>query len=163
MARLFEPTLPLAAVITLLLAVREAEPRVLQRADAPGWQTGESVLGVFEGRTPCGPIALQFTNFPAQHCEQVKWKLTLYREAISGAPTRYEFKGSRGARRGAWTIVHGTARNRDATVYRLAFGTHGGAVSFQAVDDRVLLLLDNDMRPLVGDASWSYTLNRTGP
>jgi len=29
------------------------------------------------------------------------------------------------------------------------------------IDDKVLLLLDAERRAIVGDASWSYTLNRT--
>jgi hypothetical protein len=154
---------PIAAVLTLLLAARDSEAGVLGSAGSTVPQARESVLGTFEGRTPCGPIALQFTGFPAENCEKIKWKLTLYSDATSGAPTRYEFQGTRATRRGAWSVVRGTAGNRDAMVYRLEFGPRGSTICLQTIDDRVLLLLDSDRRPLVGDASWSYTLSRTGP
>ena len=123
----------------------------------------DSVLGIFEGRTPCGPIALHFTGFPAQNCEKIKWKLTLYLDRASGAPARYEFKGSRATRQGAVTVAHVTPTSRDAVVYNLAFERPSQVLHLQSIENRILLLLDDGLHPLVGDASWSYTLNRTAP
>ena len=59
-----------------------------------------SVLGVFEGRTPCGPIVLEFAQFPGENCEKVKLQVTLYGAAASAPPTSYLARGTRGSRRG---------------------------------------------------------------
>jgi hypothetical protein len=48
------------------------------------------------------------------------------------------------------------------TVLRLQGADDGSKrVVFLRVDDSVLLVMDHDMTVLVGDASWSYALNRT--
>jgi hypothetical protein len=110
------------------------------------------VLGVFEGRTPCGAIAVEFTGFPAQNCEKVKWRLTLHRDARSGAPTTYLYDGTRTTRRGTWRIGRGAPSNPDAVVFHLSYDAPpaGTTVSFLAVDDRILLLLDRDLRVVTG-------------
>lgn len=36
-----------------------------------------------------------------------------------------------------------------------------GSIGLLRVDENVLLLLDRRLRPMVGDASWGYALNRT--
>lgn len=119
------------------------------------------VVGVFEGRTPCGPIAAEFTGFPAQNCEKIKWQLTLYRDASTKRPTAFLYEGTRTTRRGTWTIQRGTASDPSAQVYRLKPDLSGKVLSLLSVDENVLLLLDTELRVLIGDASWSYVLNRT--
>lgn len=121
----------------------------------------DSLVGVFEGRTPCGVIAADFTGFPTRNCEKIKWRLTLYRDATTGEPTTYTFKGTRMTRQGSWKIegVAGPKRNR--VIFRLQYGMPAKVLSLLSVDDRVLLLLDRNLNVLIGDASWSYVLNRT--
>jgi hypothetical protein len=116
---------------------------------------------VFEGRTPCGAVAVEFTGFPTQNCEKIKWRLTLERDPRSGRPTTYIYEGTRTRREGTWTIVRGTAIDRDAVVYRLTYEGGAGSVAFLKAGDHLLLLLDRNLRLMVGDASWSYTLSRT--
>lgn len=121
----------------------------------------DSIVGVFEGRTPCGPIANEFTGFPSQNCEKIKWQLTLYRDASTRRPTAFLYEGTRTTRRGTWTIQRGTASDPNAQVYRLTPALSGKVLSLLSVDENVLLLLDTELRVLIGDASWSYVLNRT--
>ncbi len=122
---------------------------------------GPPVVGVFEGRTPCGAIATEFTGFPAQNCEKIKWQLTLYRASSSGRPSTYVFRGTRATSRGTWIVTRGAAGDPDGIVYRLDPEARGPSISFLKADDNILLLLDRELRLMVGDASWSYTLNRT--
>jgi hypothetical protein len=133
-----------------------------QPNDQPG-TAADSLVGVFEGRTPCGRIATEFTGFPAQNCEKIKWRLTLYRDPATGNPTTYAFNGTRATRQGHWRIEHGAGAERNWVVYHLDYGRPPTVLSLLKVDDNVLLLLDGDLKVLVGDASWSYTLNRTDP
>jgi hypothetical protein len=46
-------------------------------------------------------------------------------------------------------------------VYRLTAQSGGKAISLLSIDDKVLLLLDESLNVLPGDASWSYAFNRT--
>ena len=127
-----------------------------------GATAGDSIaVAVFEGRTPCGTIANEFTGFPSDGCEKIKWQLTFFREAQSRQPSAFLYEGTRGERRGTWTIHRGTPFDANAQVYRLTPTPGGKALSLLNVDDKALLVLDGNLRVLVGDASWSYVLNRT--
>jgi hypothetical protein len=119
-------------------------------------------VGVFEGRTPCGPIANAFTGFPAANCEKIKWEITLFRDRATGAAKSYVYRGTRTARHGRWSVRRGAAHDPNAVVYQLHYGSDR-VLSLLSIDDKVLLLLDPSLRVLVGDASWSYTLNRGDP
>jgi hypothetical protein len=44
-------------------------------------------------------------------------------------------------------------------VYELAYGN--GVLLLLAADENVLLLMDSSRNLMIGDASWSYTFNRT--
>jgi hypothetical protein len=120
----------------------------------------DSLLGVFEGRTPCGRIATEFTGFPTANCEKIKWRLTLYRDGTTGSPTSYRYEGTRTTRQGRWRKADGERSGRGRVVYHLTPSGPGGPLSVLSIDDRVLLLLDATGQVLVGDASWSYALNR---
>ena len=123
---------------------------------------GDSVaVAVYEGRTPCGPIANEFTRFPSEGCEKIKWQLTFFRDAQTRQPSAFLYEGTRGARRGTWTIHRGTPFDAAAQGYRLTPTPEGKPLSLLNVDDKALLLLDESLRVLAGDASWSYVLNRT--
>lgn len=119
----------------------------------------DSVFGVFDGRTPCGDVANEFTEFPAQGCEKVKWRLTLVRNPATGQPTTYLYQGTRTTRRGTWRIEQGAGPER-RVLYHLEYGSPAKVLSLLSVEGNVLLLLDRNRRVLVGDASWSYALNR---
>src|SRR5688500_9339235 len=118
-------------------------------------------VAVFEGRTPCATIATEFTGFPSQNCEKIKWELTLFRDSQTQRPSAFLYRGTRSSRRGTWTIHRGTVFDANAQVYRLTPTPPGRVLSLLSVDDKVLVLLDADGRVVVGDASWSYVLNRT--
>jgi hypothetical protein len=125
-------------------------------------QSRSAVLGVFEGRTPCGRIAVEFTGFPGDGCEKIKWRLTLYQDSVTGRPTTFRYQGTRTTREGTWVLARGTPSDPGATVVRLTPAAPHPAIAFRKVDD-VLLLLDDTGKAVVGDASWSYTLNRVDP
>jgi hypothetical protein len=145
-----------ATVISLVLWSRPAAPVVAQ---PPAPATDSIREGVFEGRTPCAPIATQFTGFPAENCEKIKWEITLYRDAATNEPRSYRYRGTRTSHNGGWSVTHGSATNPSAAVYELAYGR--GVLLLLAADENVLLLMDSNRNLMIGDASWSYTFNRT--
>lgn len=149
-----------------LTALAEASPSQARATAAPHRSSNEgsvpavdSIFGVFEGRTPCGDIANEFTQFPAQGCEKIKWELTLYRNPATRQPTTYLYQGTRSTRQGAWKIEQDSGPER-RVLYHLQYGSPARVLSVLSVEGNVLLLLDRNLRVLVGDASWSYALNR---
>jgi len=125
--------------------------------------TGPAVFGVFEGRSPCQGIARELRILVDPACTKAKWRVTLYRNPETLAPTLYKVEGSlyrSGAREGTWTLIHGTQLDPSAIVYRLAPTGSEPALFLLRGDDNVLFLLNQNRNPLVGHGDFSYTLNR---
>jgi hypothetical protein len=132
------------------------------RPPLPPMPAGSSVLGVFEGRTPCHEIVFEFTIMaPYPGCLKIKWKLTLYRDQTTAASSTYLFQGTRTLREGTWSILRGTQSDPEAVVYQLQLDNDQPPVSFLKVDDNHLFMLDRNLNFLVGNALFSYTLSRT--
>ena len=126
----------------------------------PGAHAGAA--GVFDGRSPCQPIASQLSSRQGDDCTKLKWRLQLYQDEVSGAPTRYILEGTlyRSApRTGKWAIL--TSKEQpNVVIYQLDPDESGGFLSFVMLDNNVLFFLDKDRGLLVGDTDSSYTLNR---
>jgi hypothetical protein len=124
---------------------------------------GRGVSGVFEGRTPCHGIARALKQPEHPGCIKAKWRVTLYQDPKSGAPTTYKVEGTlyrKAAREGKWSIERGASGDTPPVVYRLAPTETDGALYLIRGDGNVLFFLDQNRRPLVGHAEFSYTLNR---
>lgn len=124
---------------------------------------GPRVFAVLEGRTPCQGIALQLRIPVDPGCTKAKWRVTLYQNPVTKAPAAYRAEGSlfgRRPRTGNWSIARGIPGDPGATVYEL--GSAGGEPPLRLLggDDSVVFLLDAEGRPLVGNAEFSYTMNR---
>jgi hypothetical protein len=131
------------------------------RPPIPTMPPGSSVLGVFEGRVPCHEVALEVLNIaPFPGCLKLKSRLTLYTDQATGAPSSYMYMGTSTIREGTWTIFEGTEGDPGAVVYKLDLGSSQGPVSFLKADENHLFLLDRDLKLLVGNALFSYTLSR---
>ena len=84
------------------------------------------------------------------------WSLILYQDPQTRTPSSYKVEGSlyRGARsEGRWTIAQ--HQPGALPVIRLE-----SSATFVQADDDVLLFADRQGNPLVGNASFSYTLDR---
>ncbi len=124
----------------------------------------------FIGTTPCGePIRRLFRISSDPEPEIMQWKLTLYEDPKTQAPSRYDLQCHYGLtapnkpgiarniktleRQGTWTIRKGA--NANTTLYDLE-----GAVSFFQVSSNILHVIDPDRTLILGTSGWSYTLNR---
>lgn len=142
---------------------------------APPVPSGSSTNGIFVATSPCDAVSRAALKIPATaNCEMIKWNLTLFEDAKTLTPTTFELScfygspeqgtlglsqgGTKVGWNGKWKIVPGT----DRTVYELDLGVAKGTVSFQKVDHNLLHLLDQNKSLAMGNAGWSYTLNRTG-
>lgn len=131
------------------------------RPPIPTMPADSSILGAFEGRTPCHEIVfgiLKVAPFP--NCLKIKLRLTLYQDKATGAPNGYMAMGTSTIREGTWTILEGTKDHPDAVVYQIYLENSKEPVSFLKADDNQLFLLDRDLNLLVGNALFSYTLSR---
>jgi hypothetical protein len=124
---------------------------------------GDTVFGVFEGRTPYQIIARQLNIQRHSAGFKAKWRITLYKDPATGRPTTYKVEGTlfrRDVREGTWTIGRGTKDDEKAVVFELAAAGTQETIQLLQGDNDVLFFLDSERRPLVGHADFSYTLNR---
>jgi hypothetical protein len=132
---------------------------------------------IFTGTTPCSQMIRPLHHVPVDaDCALVQWRLTLNYDPVSLKPTtyklssvnrfivkgtnRYSEPGTKTETEGEWTIVNRTKRNSNAIVYQLEPDKPGKSISFIKLSDNLIHLLDVDGRLMIGDASFSYTLNR---
>jgi hypothetical protein len=135
---------------------------VATRAD-PDTPTGPHVFGVFDGRTPCQELARQVKVATSAECIKIKWRLILYQDPATHAPTSYSLEGfvyRKPPRIGKWTILKGSKTDLNALVYQLDPDSPGGFLSFLKGDDNILFVLDRERNLMVGNIYFSYTLNR---
>jgi hypothetical protein len=121
--------------------------------------SGPTVLGIFEGRTPAMGIAHELKIGTPGELMKVKWRVTLYQDPDTKAPTTYKVENSflRDQRReGTWSVD----RSDGAVIYHLAATKTEGDLYLRKGDDNVLFFLGQDRKPLVGHVDFSYTLNR---
>jgi hypothetical protein len=147
------------------------------RSQQTSAQTDPSLFGVFEGITPCSGTNRPLPQIPADtNCELMIWKLTLSQDT-AGNPTTYKLAsaygmaqaGTTGVRgggtqlnlEGKWAITRATKTKPGAVVYQLNPDNPPESFGFVKMDDNILHLLAQDKSLMVGNAAWSYTLNRT--
>ena len=136
-----------------------------------------SVLGIFVASTPCSQGTRPLPGIPGTgDYELIKWKLTLYQDESGKTPTTFKLnciygmpqQGTTGfigggksiEMDGKWTITHGRGSDPNAIVYRLSDTKTNQAISFLKLSNDLLHLLDSDQHLMIGNAAWSYTLNR---
>lgn len=124
---------------------------------------------VFTGTSPCPDFAKPFLRIPAEvKCDRVKWQLTIRPDAKTYELTReygfhvdnrtYQSHGS-GTIEGTFAKTKGRANDPEATVFQLS-RDGSQSISFAAIDQNVLHLLDTDKRLTVGNSGASYTISR---
>lgn len=122
-----------------------------------------SVAGTFEGRSPCQELAKELSLPMPADCFKLKWYLTLYQEAATHEPTTYVLEGTpyrKAPLHGKWSIVTITKDHKNTIIYKLDTNKPGVSLLLQKGDDNVLFFLDRNKDLLVGNADFSYTLNR---
>ena len=125
-----------------------------------GIPTGPHVYGVFAGRTACQEFMAELNLEANPECIKRKMNIILYQDSITGKPTTYETKGmGKWSGKGKWFILQGTPTNPRATVFQVALDAKTSLFLLKG-DDNVLFILDRNKNFLIGNARFSYTLNR---
>ena len=132
---------------------------------------------IFVGTTPCGQMIRPIHKVSQEaDCALVKWTLTLYQDPVTLKPTTYKLSainrfivkgnnqysepGTKSEAEGKWTIVQGTKTNPNSIVYRLESDKPETSISFLKISDKLIHLLNNEGRLMIGNEFFSYTLNR---
>jgi hypothetical protein len=123
--------------------------------------SGNSVFGTFRGRTPCKEIAAELGWPEREECAKRKLVVTLNQDPITRQPTTFKFRGLGDTfTEGSWTVVEGAREYPRAVVFRLTATGSAKPIHLLRGDDNVLFFLKSDRTFLVGNANYSYTLNR---
>jgi hypothetical protein len=119
-----------------------------------------SVYGVFVGRTPCQEFMRDLNLEVRPECTKRKMAVILYQDSVTHEPTVYETRGmAKLTGKGKWHIVRGTPTDNQAIVFKLDLSS-GTFLFILKGDDNVLFILDKNKNFLIGNADFSYTLNR---
>ncbi|HEY9491783.1 MAG TPA: hypothetical protein VIP56_07345 [Nitrososphaeraceae archaeon] len=125
-----------------------------------GIATGPNVYGVFAGRTACQEFMKELNLETNPECIKRKMKIILYQDPATGKPTTYETKGmGKWSGKGKWFILRGTPTDPRAIVFQVELDAKTSLFLLKG-DDNVLFILDKNKNFLIGNARFSYTLNR---
>jgi hypothetical protein len=117
----------------------------------------DPIVAVFVGRIPCA----------VEGCEMRKVELVLYGREGGQVPTTY-WLGQVGVgmgndtvvREGTWSGRRGVPEYPQALVYTLDANADPSLQHLWRIDDEVVLVLDQNLRPRAGDGAWGYMLSR---
>jgi hypothetical protein len=127
-----------------------------------------ATVGVFIARTPCNSALREIQNISAEGCQIIKCQLTLYQDVKTHSPTTFHLytiyvgKGdTKYSTRGKWSAKRGAYQNPSAIVYQLEpdSGKLENSLLLLKLDNNILVFLDSDRNPMVGNNYASYTLN----
>lgn len=112
----------------------------------------------FIGRTPCQVIARQTKMNVSNECWKMKWQLFLNRDPQTGAPAGFQLRRpnvNREQVQGSWQI----SKTTDGNMLTLML-SNNTSLHFLIGNEHVLFILDDELKPLVGNSDMSFTLNR---
>jgi hypothetical protein len=126
-------------------------------------ENGDPAVADFENHIPCVTTG----NQPIKKCDRMKFGLVLYRDAKTKAPTTYIMSrvyvgvsSERSVNKGAWEVTKGNGLDAQAVDYKLDANAPEEFRNFWAIGDDILFILNDDLKPRVGDAAYGYALNR---
>ena len=117
---------------------------------------------IFVGRTPCFEFSREY-HLTVSECLRLKWKLVLNKDPKTLQPTSYTLYNVNGHSReiqGKWAIINGTPSHPHALIYQLDPDKPDQSISLLLGDKNVAFFIGKDHQPFVGNADFSYTLNR---
>ena len=127
----------------------------------------------FAGTTACHALTRDFLGIPSNAaCECIQWQLKLHSSDFTGLGTytliatygiletnRHALyqNGTRTETGGKWFTA---TNNSDTIMYQLQATSPNRSLAFVKIDENILQLLTPDRELMVGNDSWSCTLNR---
>lgn len=140
--------------------------------------SGDSaVVETFAATTPCGDLIKALHKIsPENACDMVEWNLILFEDPATHKPNTYKIvsinhyvetpsnmysqPGTKTESFGKWSILRGTKKDPEAIVYQLNSNDSKNSLRFVKISDNLIHLLDKDDQLMIGNAQFSYTLNK---
>jgi hypothetical protein len=128
-----------------------------------------SIVGIFEGRTPCSHLLRAINKIDASRCQISKWRVTLYQDSVTHGATNFRLKtvyvGTGNevyVNEGRWQAGLATKQHAGSTIYQLQLDPNYPKLNlnFLKADENILFFLDEHGNLSVGNNYTSYTLNR---
>jgi hypothetical protein len=138
------------------------------------------VMAEFVGTSPCDTLPREFVGgIPVTApCHCITWELTFFTNQSARMPATYKLVASYGLpgrndpnqiedgprveQQGTWKMLKGMKTNSRALVYRITADKSESSLSFVKVGENLLHFLNPDTTLMIGNAGWSYTLNKRG-
>lgn len=148
--------------------LNRATPLVSQ-TDLSATRNYEMLLGdtatrmVFEGRTPCQPVAKDFSLPVDKDCFKLKWQLVLNRNSVTLEPMGYTIRRTDSRVKdivGDWKFIKTSDGKESTIVIQLDPDRPDQSMNFLAGDNNILFMLDKNRKIYTGNDLFSYTLNR---
>jgi hypothetical protein len=132
----------------------------------------------FAGSTPCDALSRTFLGGlpPEAPCHCITWRLTLSGTRNAGEPKTYALEvryglpgrddpnqieeGPTVKLEGTWEVARGSKANPQAVVYRIHGSGKDKSLSLVRIGEHLIHFLNEDKTMRIGNAGWSYTLNR---
>lgn len=154
-------------IIGLGVLMSSSNAQIIQTSNQPSetssrtaLPSGPAVYGVFVGRTPCQELLKELNMGPSPECEKRKMGFTLYQDPVTHEPTTYYSWGmGKWTGKGKWHIRRGMSGAPDKIVFQLELDTNTSLLLLKG-DENTLFILDQNKDFLVGNANFSYTMNR---
>jgi hypothetical protein len=147
--------------LTVLMLHGCVNRNAVQTTFAPAYpqhlDAGDAIVAVFAGRIPCAE----------QGCEMRKIELVLYGKNAGQTPANYwlgqlrvGMGNDRLVQQGTWTIQRGLPDYPGGSFYALDSRADPSLRNLWRVNDEIVLVLDDDLRPKAGNAAWGFMLSR---
>jgi hypothetical protein len=155
-------------VISIGVACAALDPAIAEEVatqqfvgSTPGDARSREFLGGLPPQAPCHCITWRLALFGTNSAEE-SGEYTL--EVTYGLPGLDDpnqlVEGPTAKLKGRWDIVRGSQANPQAVVYRIHGAEDDKSLSVVRVSKHLLHFLNDDKTLRVGNAGWSYTLNR---
>jgi hypothetical protein len=146
-----------------------------------GWVTQGHIVSpepdIFVAASPCDAAPRQLLSIPADmECEMIKWRLTLRRDPRNLGRDDFKLQYTYGMTKpntqgfindgfskeisGKWHIAKNTVKTPGKQIFTLEPASANPSITFLQLNDRMLHLLDSQGNLMIGNAGFSYTLNK---
>lgn len=132
---------------------------------------------VFAGSSPCDPVMRPWMAIPSNtDCEFIKWKLLLFKNPENDQQQRFNLTYTYGVSKpgtegflngghnaemtGNWRVLNNCINLPGQSVIQLRDNKIKTPLTFLKLNHSILHLTDQEGHLMIGNAGWSYTLNK---
>ena len=133
---------------------------------------------IYVATSPCDPAVRPVLAIPVETpCEMIRWKIALFPNPENPSNARYALEysygmskpnteglingGVKATQHGTWKSVKNTGKLPGKNLIELKPENGKSSIVFLQLDEQILHLLDSDKHLMIGNAAWSYTLNKS--